>query len=340
MSGSSNPDTIIMDSDKTVNVYFTQYQYTLTITISPSGAGTVTKNPNQSTYTYGTVVTLTANANVGYHFDHWGGAISGSANPTTITMYGNRAVTAYFVLNDYYILATSVTGSGSIAKNPDQASYTYGTIVTVTAIPVSGWEFTTWSGDLNGSTNPNTITMNSNKSITATFVQITYTVNLTQGWNLVSVPLIQSNTSIQSVLSNISGKYDIVQWYNASDTLDHWKTYSTFKPSSQNDLSNVNHTVGFWLHTTMACNLTVYGPRPTSTNINLKAGWNLVGYPARNDSTYNVTQLKAGTGATKVEGIDLTSPYRTKELVGSDVLKRGRGYWVLVPSDTIWTVNW
>jgi hypothetical protein len=47
-----------------------------------------------------------------------------------------------------------------------------GTDVLVTAIPADGWTFSGWSGNLTGSTNPETITMNGDKSVTATFAVI------------------------------------------------------------------------------------------------------------------------------------------------------------------------
>ncbi|UCE73944.1 MAG: hypothetical protein JSV56_13140, partial [Methanomassiliicoccales archaeon] len=39
---------------------------------------------------------------------------------------------------------------------------------------------------------------------------------LQQGWNLISVPLIQSEENIDSVLSSITGKYDAIQWYDVT----------------------------------------------------------------------------------------------------------------------------
>jgi parallel beta-helix repeat protein len=47
-----------------------------------------------------------------------------------------------------------------------------GTVVSLTATPGSGWFFGSWSGDLTGSTNPASITMDTAKSVTATFTQI------------------------------------------------------------------------------------------------------------------------------------------------------------------------
>jgi hypothetical protein len=84
-----------MDGNKAVNAQFTlQGGFTLTITIQ--GSGTVTKIPDQTTYTYGQIVNLTANPATGWVFNHWGGDLSGSTNPTTITMTANKAVTANF----------------------------------------------------------------------------------------------------------------------------------------------------------------------------------------------------------------------------------------------------
>ncbi|MFC1966979.1 right-handed parallel beta-helix repeat-containing protein, partial [Chloroflexota bacterium] len=70
-----------------------------------------------------------------------------------------------------YTLTTNVIGSGSVTKNPDQATYTQDSTVQVTAAPATGWSFSGWSGDLSGSTNPATVTMDGNKTITATFTE-------------------------------------------------------------------------------------------------------------------------------------------------------------------------
>ena len=112
-------------------------------------------NPPGGIYTTGTVVTVTANPNIGYAFSNWSGDLSGSVNPTNITMNGNKSVTANFVSVPTYTLATSAT-NGSISLNPPGGIYTTGTVVTVTAIPNSGYAFGNWSGDLSGSVNPTT----------------------------------------------------------------------------------------------------------------------------------------------------------------------------------------
>ncbi len=61
---------------------------------------------------------------------------------------------------------------GAVAKNPDQAAYTSGSQVVLTAAPANGYQFTHWSGDASGSLNPLTVTMSANTSITANFVAV------------------------------------------------------------------------------------------------------------------------------------------------------------------------
>ncbi len=68
-----------------------------------------------------------------------------------------------------YTLETTVVGQGSITLDPPGGTYSPGTTVTVTAIPADHWRFDVWGGDLHGSTNPTTITMDGNHSISATF---------------------------------------------------------------------------------------------------------------------------------------------------------------------------
>lgn len=70
--------------------------YTLTTSVSPSGAGTVALSPSGGSYSPDTVVTLTASASSGHTFSAWSGDLTGSANPGTITMNGNKTVTANF----------------------------------------------------------------------------------------------------------------------------------------------------------------------------------------------------------------------------------------------------
>ena len=68
----------------------------------------------------------------------------------------------------YYTLSTSISGNGSVAASPSQASYFFGTVVTLTATPAVDWAFASWlslpDGNF-GHSNPLQVTMNDNKNI-------------------------------------------------------------------------------------------------------------------------------------------------------------------------------
>ena len=71
--------------------------------------GTVTKNPNTPYYDAGSTVELTAAPNSGYTFSGWSGDASGTASPTTVTMSGNKAVTASFTPNSVAVVTDVAT---------------------------------------------------------------------------------------------------------------------------------------------------------------------------------------------------------------------------------------
>jgi formylglycine-generating enzyme required for sulfatase activity len=100
--------------------------------------------------------------------------------------------------------------NGTVSKNPDKTEYEQGETVTLTAVPDTGWSFIVWGGDLTGSDNPTSITIDGDKTITANFIEVTYR-------DMVSVP---SGTFTQSgfthsISSFEIGKYEVTYelWY-------------------------------------------------------------------------------------------------------------------------------
>jgi hypothetical protein len=69
------------------------------LTVTTVGSGSVAKTPNTATYTSGAVVQITATPAAGWSFAGWSGALTGTANPASITMNANKAVTATFTQN-------------------------------------------------------------------------------------------------------------------------------------------------------------------------------------------------------------------------------------------------
>ncbi len=168
-SGSTNT-TITMTSNKTVTATFTEV-ISVNLTMLTAGQGSVT--PGNETYTLGTSVDLKAIPAAGWSFSGWTGDASGIEN-TTITMTGNKTVTATFTQDTYYLTMITV-GNGSV--NPGNNSYASGTTIDIEAINEVGWTFDGWSGAAEGLSNT-TITMNANKTVTATFAQNNYRLTM------------------------------------------------------------------------------------------------------------------------------------------------------------------
>ena len=177
-TGTQNPKNVTMNADKSVTANFTLVQtYTITASANPAGGGNVTLTPNKASYQPGEQVQVRAVANSGYHFASWSGSLGGSTNPVTVTMNGNKSIVANFT-EDCYSLSLSVSPSGVGVVNPSPppncgSQYAAGTVVSLSAVGSAGWGFANWSGDLSGTQNPKSVTMNGNRSVTARFEEIT-----------------------------------------------------------------------------------------------------------------------------------------------------------------------
>jgi len=105
---------------------------------------------------------------------------------TAVGVYGANPVTgvAYTAEVDYFqhtqiplvnedaaenIIATSTSGNGSISVSPPGPAYSCGDKVELTALPDFGWTFAGWSGDLTGTDNPDSLTVDGPMAVTATF---------------------------------------------------------------------------------------------------------------------------------------------------------------------------
>ena len=271
-TGSANPVTVVMDADKSITATFAINTYTLTVN---STNGSVTKVPDQPSYDHGTNVTLTPVPATGYHFVSWSGDVLAgheTDNPLVLAMDGNKTLTASFALNSY-TLTINVVGNGSVGKVPDQLSYDHGTSVQLTATPGTFYSFTAWSGDLAGATNPATILMDGNKTVTATFnlTQITHNIVLPPGWNIVSSYTEPNVPDLDTVLAPIIPNLTIMK-NNAGQV--YWPALLI------DNIISWNHADGYFVYTQALDTLAVRGVviMPESTPISLVAGWNMPSY--------------------------------------------------------------
>jgi hypothetical protein len=169
-----------------------------------------------------------------------------------------------------------------------------------------------------------------------------YGIWLYKGWNLISIPFIQMDTDLVSVLDSINGSYDAIQWYNAEDNSDNWKHHQISKSSELNDLGGVDHKMGIWVHVTEPGGVLLQcsGIIPAENqSINLKTGWNLIGFPSLTNKSRTLA-LNNLTFNTEVDAIWTynASNQLWKQIGEFDYFERGRGYWIHAKTDCVWEV--
>lgn len=175
VSGPTDSAQINMTKDMAVTAYFARIPATLTLIVNPTGTGTIAASP-PNPYFVGDAVQLTANPSAGYLFSQWSGGVTGTTNPSAITLSGDTTVTATFTQKEYTLVITKI-GSGTITQTP--GPYHLGDRVTLTATPSANWNFAGWSGDIDSSSSQVSLTIDENPAVTATFVQSDYTLTVT-----------------------------------------------------------------------------------------------------------------------------------------------------------------
>ncbi|HQR10874.1 MAG TPA: hypothetical protein PLW68_06040, partial [Casimicrobiaceae bacterium] len=186
-------DTSFMDHDMSGGAFNITIGQQLSVVLAGSGTGTVTANsgaincPTTCSDIYpGTTVTLTPTNGTGT-FAGWSGACSGTGS-CVVTVDAAKSVTATFNLPTFALSVSKAgTGAGLVTSNPAgincgatcSASYTSGTIVTLTAAPTAPSVFAGWSGACSG-TGSCVVTVDAAKSVTATFDLPTFALTVSK----------------------------------------------------------------------------------------------------------------------------------------------------------------
>jgi hypothetical protein len=194
LSGAANPTWVVVDATKNIVASFALNTYTLTIAGTNGSVkvnGALKALPWSGPFAAGELVNLEAIPAQGYHFVSWSGALTGSANPTAIAMDGDRLVLAEFAVNSYTLSVTGVHGTlmvDDVAETvPYSASYDYGAVVTLEAVPDVGYEFVGWSGDVTGTANPLDITIAGDMAVVANFRLGHHSLSLSGAGGMVKV---------------------------------------------------------------------------------------------------------------------------------------------------------
>ena len=161
--------------------------------------------------------------------------------------------------------------------------------------------------------------------------------SLEPGWNMISVPLEQSNTKRECVLQTIENNYATVQGYHAGKSRP-WLHWHRGKPNYFNDVIEINHKDGYYVDMIIADHLVTVGKVSPQVDISLKSGWNLVGYPCLTDQLRDDALSSISGNYNMVERYDTTKD-REVRLTPSDYMQSGDGHWIHATQDCTWTIT-
>ena len=169
----TNPEVeITLDAAKSVTATFEKIEFDLEVNTVGQGSVTETKKSSKTTtYESGDVIVLKAVPETNWAFTGWSGDATGTDTEIEITMDKAKSVTATFE-KIQFTLEVTVVGNGSVTetkKSSKSATYDSGDVITLEAVADAQNDFLSWSGDANGTSTIFDITIDGNKSVTATF---------------------------------------------------------------------------------------------------------------------------------------------------------------------------
>ena len=223
---------VTMNQATSVAATFTLRQFTLSLTKAGTGTGAVTSGPAgidcgtaclsaMADFTANTMVTLVASPDSNSNFTGWSGSGCTGTGNCTVTMSMARSVTATFTFKTFTVTVTrsgSANGDhGTVTSSPSgincggdcSEAFTFGTMVTLTAVPSAGNVFTGWSGGTCSGTAPCTFVVDGNVTINAAFTDNKLTVVRTGN----------GSGSVSSSPSGITCGNDCSQDYDANTTV-------------------------------------------------------------------------------------------------------------------------
>ena len=164
----------------------------------------------------------------------------------------------------------------------------------------------------------------------------TGTVALSQGWNLISLPINPTNTNINSILSGIMPSVISVWLYDSvcPSTTASWYSYAPGAPST---LLTMEAGKAYWVNMAAPASLTFQGRKcpcppssPTTFTI-CRTGWNMIGFKStlpKSVSTYFTSLGTCGTGYLAPINGYASGAWTTVNC--SDNMTPGKGYWVYI----------
>ena len=159
-----NSLTITLNSNESINALF-EFIPLYTLTVLSSEGGVVSTEGGE--YTEGAEVEIIATPNEGFSFTGWEG-IEDTSTSVTVSVSSNATVTALFEAIPQFAVIVSASEGGTVSTNG--GTYLEGSEFSILATPNTGYEFQRWE-EVDALTSSLTITVSSNISLTAIFIE-------------------------------------------------------------------------------------------------------------------------------------------------------------------------
>ena len=184
-NGNESRAVLLMDNDKNVTALFQKRDYPLNITVEGEGQireEIISQRSTSNEYAHATVLKLTAEPDFGWEFIEWRGEAEGSNPELEVEIDGPVELTAVFGRVDFE-LKLRIEGGGEVEQEIVQSKvttddYPFETMVQLTAVAANGWEFSNWSGDVEGTEPVILVAIDNNREVTVTFDRIIYPVSI------------------------------------------------------------------------------------------------------------------------------------------------------------------
>ena len=150
---------------------------------------------------------------------------------------------------------------------------------------------------------------------------VSYTIDLAQGWNLISVPVLNPEV-VEDTCGSNGG---LRNFYDFDPTDAHYKRLSS--------VTAAKTFRGIWYKTDQVCSITVSGNQYNDLNglgkkaLHLKKGWNMIG-SASVPLLWN--DVKGTCNVVKGEGPFWFDAFSSTSFWLSDTLEPGKGYFIKV----------
>ena|GEM_PF-555912 len=169
-----------------------------------------------------------------------------------------------------------------------------------------------------------------------------YSIALTTGWNLISLPVVPTNTNIGTVLGaslDDATKIETVWEYDPIDGI--WRVYHPGSVGTSDPLfSTMTAGEGYWINYLSGTTGTIAGTgnlfqagNSTPPQKTLAAGWNLIGY-YQLENVINTTAAHALSTITGQWTQLRTFGNTDKQFQSVTTMKPGEGYWIFMKSSS------